>query len=206
MASYSSMTETTTTDLSAVLTMAIHSLTCGIAPHAGSMETEEYKRNIPIWLRNKNGIPGDELADVLHRERPELGIESEDDLHQLLAAGQDQRRRQTSPEYDFEEEPMSEIEELKNELAQLRAELEATKKQPTTHTEPRQAASTPKRVQIVKEPDLIGLRFGHKPGATVKAAIKDLGFGWASTMYWTMKVNGNAPDVLAQLKTLLEVD
>lgn len=194
--------QTTGIDLSATLTTAIHSLTCGIAPHAGSMETEEYKRNIPIWLRNRNGIPGDKLADVLHRERPDLGIESEDDLHQLLAAGQDQRRRETSPEY--EEEPMSEIEELKAENAKLLAELEATRKQPTTHTEPRQTAPTVKRVQIVKEPDLVGLRFGHKPSATVKESIKAMGFTWAETLYWTMKVNGNAPDVLAQLKLILQ--
>lgn len=194
----------TSIDLSATLTQVIHSFTCGIAPHAGSMETEEYKRNIPIWLRNRNGIPGDELADVLHRERPELGIESEDDLHQLLAAGQDQRRRQTTPDLDIEDEEMSEVEQLKNELAQLRAELEATKKQPATHTEPRQAAPTVKRVEIVKEPDLIGLRFSHKPQATVKDSIKKLGFTWTETLFWTMRVNGNKADVLAQLKLILQ--
>lgn len=199
------MDQTTTTDLSAVLTTAIHSFTCGIAPHAGSMETEEYRRNIPIWLRNKNGIPGDELADVLHRERPELGVESEDDLHQLLAAGQDQRRRQACPDWEEPEmSELSEIEQLKAENARLLAQLEATKKQPTTRTEPRQAAPSHGKVQIVKEPNLIGLRFNHKPQATVKAAIKDLGFSWTSTMYWSMKVNGNRADVLAQLKTLLQ--
>lgn len=87
-----SIAQDTTVDLTGMVTRAIHGITTGIAPHAGRMENEEYKCNVPVYLRNRGGLPGDELAAILATDRPELGIESEDDLYQALAEGSRQRR------------------------------------------------------------------------------------------------------------------
>ena len=80
-------------DWAAEVNRAIRSVGRGIAPHAGKAEGWEYRHNVPIHLRNRKGIPGDELAEILAREKPWLGIQSEDDLHQALAAGTRDRRR-----------------------------------------------------------------------------------------------------------------
>jgi len=75
-----------------MVTRAIHGITTGIAPHQGLELSEEYRCNVPIFLRNRGGLPGDEVAAILATDRPELGIESEDDLYQALAEGSRQRR------------------------------------------------------------------------------------------------------------------
>ena len=79
-------------DYSSELTAAVHSISAGIAPHRGKRETEEYRRRVPVWLRSKDGIPGDEMADALSREYPGLGIENENDLLRELERAQIQRR------------------------------------------------------------------------------------------------------------------
>jgi hypothetical protein len=86
-------------DLTTLVASAIKSVTVGIAPHQGGRETDEYTRNVPIWLRNRNGLPADEVASILAVEAPELGIESEDDLYQALNAGQWQRRNTHAASY-----------------------------------------------------------------------------------------------------------
>lgn len=78
-------------DLSQLVTRAVKSVTAGIAPHREGRETEEYRCNVPVWLRNRAGLPGDEVAAILAVEHPELGITSEGDLYQMLADGQYQR-------------------------------------------------------------------------------------------------------------------
>lgn len=90
----------TTVDMSLMVTRAIHSITSGIAPHQGRALSEEYAGNVPVFLRNRGGLPGDELAAILATDRPELGIESENDLYQMLADGATQR---TNAEYYREE-------------------------------------------------------------------------------------------------------
>jgi hypothetical protein len=82
-------------DLSAMVTQAVKGVTAGIAPHRGKAETEEYRCNVPVWLRNRNGLPADEVAAILSVERPELGIETEGDLYSMLAEGARQRRHGT---------------------------------------------------------------------------------------------------------------
>ena len=61
----------------------------GIAPHekrrGGSALGTEYRLDVPINLRNRRGLPPDEVAQLLAYEYPHLGIESEDDL--LMALG-----------------------------------------------------------------------------------------------------------------------
>lgn len=79
-------------DYSTILTQAVHSISAGIAPHKGGRETEEYRRNVPVWLRSKAGIPADEMADNLGRQYPELGIDSENELYAQLERAQLQRR------------------------------------------------------------------------------------------------------------------
>lgn len=79
-------------DYSSELTRAVHSISTGIAPHKGARETEEYRRNVPVWLRSKSGIPADEMADNLGRQYPELGIDSENELYAQLERAQLQRR------------------------------------------------------------------------------------------------------------------
>lgn len=78
-------------DLSTIVTQAVKSITCGIAPHAGKLESEEY-RSVPIWLRNRNGLPADEVAHLLSIQHPELGIETENDLLDALSEGKTQRQ------------------------------------------------------------------------------------------------------------------
>ena len=60
----------------------------GIAPHektrSGSALGTEYRLDIPINLRNRRGLPPDEVAQLLAYEYPHLGIESEDDLLKAL--------------------------------------------------------------------------------------------------------------------------
>ena len=55
----------------------------GIAPYskttAGGLK-EEYREDVPLHLRNSKGLKLDEMADVLKRNYPQLGIESESDL------------------------------------------------------------------------------------------------------------------------------
>lgn len=62
----------------------------GIAPHektrGGSRLGTEYRLQVPIYLRNNRGLPADEVAHLIKYQYPELGIESEDDLLQALAA------------------------------------------------------------------------------------------------------------------------
>jgi hypothetical protein len=79
-------------DYSAELTAVVHSISSGIAPHRGHVETEEYRRNVPIWLRSKAGIPADEMAHLISLQYPHLGIESEDDLMQELQRAAIERR------------------------------------------------------------------------------------------------------------------
>lgn len=61
----------------------------GIAPHekrrGGSALETEYRLDVPINLRNRRGLPPDEVAQLLAYEYPHLGIESEDDLLRALA-------------------------------------------------------------------------------------------------------------------------
>ena len=52
---------------------------------------EEY-RGVPIHLRGKNGFALDEVADMLKREFPHLGVESERSLLDALSMEQDYRR------------------------------------------------------------------------------------------------------------------
>lgn len=58
----------------------------GIRPYSDSeqnkYEIEEYLDGVPIFLRNKNGLPPDEMAD-------ELGFENEAQLYQVLKAEND---------------------------------------------------------------------------------------------------------------------
>lgn len=84
--------QTEGTDLASLVTAAVKSITMGIAPHAGGREREEYSRNVPVWLRHKAGLPADEVAAMLAAQRPELGIESENDLYAVLEGAQLQRR------------------------------------------------------------------------------------------------------------------
>jgi hypothetical protein len=86
-------------DLTTLVASAIKAITAGIAPHADKREQAEYTRNVPIWLRNRNGLPADEVASILAVEAPELGIETEDDLYQALNAGQWQRRNTHAASY-----------------------------------------------------------------------------------------------------------
>jgi hypothetical protein len=86
-------------DTAAMVGRAVRRVTVGIAPHRDRAESAEYTRNIPIWLRNRNGLPADEVASILAVEAPELGIESEDDLYQALNAGQWQRRNTHAASY-----------------------------------------------------------------------------------------------------------
>ncbi len=62
----------------------------GIAPHektrGGSSLRTEYRLQVPLYLRNNRGLPPDEVAHLIKYQFPELGIESEDDLLQALAA------------------------------------------------------------------------------------------------------------------------
>lgn len=60
----------------------------GIRPSTPDLR-EEY-REIPKNYRRKDGMPGDEMAELLATHRPELRIESERDLLEFFAA----RRRQ----------------------------------------------------------------------------------------------------------------
>ncbi len=62
----------------------------GIAPHektrGGSALRTEYRLQVPLHLRNNRGLPADEVAHLIKYQFPELGIETEDDLLQALAA------------------------------------------------------------------------------------------------------------------------
>lgn len=62
----------------------------GIAPHektrGGSSLRTEYRLQVPLYLRNNRGLPADEVAHLIKYQFPELGIETEDDLLQALAA------------------------------------------------------------------------------------------------------------------------
>lgn len=73
-------------DFSTELTRAVHAMTVGIAPHSGRRESEEYKGNVPLWLRNRAGLTGDIIAANLSVDRPDLGITSEGDLYEALSA------------------------------------------------------------------------------------------------------------------------
>ncbi|MGE5619040.1 MAG: DUF6582 domain-containing protein [Sphingomonadaceae bacterium] len=64
----------------------------GIAPHAGKREGWEYRHDVPLYLKNKRGLPADEVAQLIAYEYPYLGIETEDDLLQALAEGAGRRR------------------------------------------------------------------------------------------------------------------
>jgi len=72
-------------DFSTELTRAIHAMTSGIAPHSGRREREEYKENVPLWLRDRAGLTGDIVAANLSVDRPDLGIMSEGDLYEQLS-------------------------------------------------------------------------------------------------------------------------
>jgi hypothetical protein len=86
-------------DTTSMVSAAIKRVSCGIAPHQDGRETDEYRRNVPVWLRHRNGLPADQIASILAVDAPELGIESENDLYQALNAGQWQRRNQTAGNY-----------------------------------------------------------------------------------------------------------
>lgn len=60
----------------------------GIRPSSEDLR-EEY-REIPPTYRRPDGVPGDEMADLLATDRPELGIETERDLLEFFET----RRRQ----------------------------------------------------------------------------------------------------------------
>lgn len=92
-------------DLSQMATRAVKSITAGIAPHRDGRETEEYRGNVPVWLRNRAGLPGDEVAAILATDHPELGITSENDLYALLADGATARVNGTNEYVDYREDP-----------------------------------------------------------------------------------------------------
>lgn len=94
-------------DTSSELTTAIHSVCSGIAPHRGRREGEEYNGNVPIWLRNRNGLAADDLAAILATDRPELGIESENDLMEALSGAA--LRRRDGLDYYRQEDTMTQI-------------------------------------------------------------------------------------------------
>jgi hypothetical protein len=75
-----------------MLTAAVHNITVGIAPHRGKREQAEYTMRIPVWLRNRAGLPADEVASILAVQHPELGIETENDLYRELERAQIARR------------------------------------------------------------------------------------------------------------------
>ena len=59
----------------------------GIAPYKKGLPgalREEYREDVPIILRNKKGLPLDEMADILKNRYPYLGIETESDLLEAL--------------------------------------------------------------------------------------------------------------------------
>lgn len=55
----------------------------GIATHADQLR-EEY-RSIPNTYKRRDGLPGDEMAEYLAMYHPELGIETENDLIEVLS-------------------------------------------------------------------------------------------------------------------------
>ena len=63
----------------------------GIAPHSGKQEGWEYRHDVPLYLKDRRGLPADEVAHLLSYQYPQLGIESEDDLLQALAEGTRER-------------------------------------------------------------------------------------------------------------------
>ncbi len=59
----------------------------GIAPHSGKRENWEYRYDVPLHLKDRRGLPADEVAHLISYQYPGLGIETEDDLLQALAEG-----------------------------------------------------------------------------------------------------------------------
>lgn len=85
-----------------------------IAPYKKGMPgalREEYREEVPIFLRNRQGKPLDQMADALRKRYPQLGIETESDL--LRALGREKVARMyagmpvTTPE---------KLQEIKNKL------------------------------------------------------------------------------------------
>lgn len=56
----------------------------GIAPHYDRKLGWEYRHDVPSHLRSRQGMPGDEVAQLINYQFPWLGIETEDDLLQAL--------------------------------------------------------------------------------------------------------------------------
>ena len=68
----------------------------GISPHTKTTSGglgEEYNENVPVGLRNKNGLPLDEMADTLKNKYPHLGISDEASLLDYLS--KEKSKRQT---------------------------------------------------------------------------------------------------------------
>lgn len=56
----------------------------GIAPHRSGDLKEEYRASVPLYLRNRQGLPPDEVAAFLAEFYPQFGIECENDLYGAL--------------------------------------------------------------------------------------------------------------------------
>ncbi len=57
----------------------------GIARHGDRALGWEFRERVPESWRSSRGLPADEVADLLKREYPWLGVESERDLYDALA-------------------------------------------------------------------------------------------------------------------------